>query len=157
MIALIPVVGKYIVLGISALLIFTVSNNFLIIAAFAACMVIFVFPLFLLGTVTPSLVKYAVDVANTTNRELFASNNPSIMENLQANTQQIANADLRNMMETVYADSTPYAKGDYILTDDKAPVELLGMQVIDQLIEEEVAYYKGIYERDGIQGVLNSL
>ena len=60
-IALIPVVGKYIVLGISALLIFTVSNNFLIIAAFAACMVIFVFPLFLLGTVTPSLVKYAVD------------------------------------------------------------------------------------------------
>ena len=60
-IALIPVVGKYIVLGISALLIFTVSNHFLIIAAFAACMVIFVFPLFLLGTVTPSLVKYAVD------------------------------------------------------------------------------------------------
>lgn len=101
--------------------------------------------------------EYTVDVANTTNRELFASNNPSIMENLQANTKQITNADLRNMMGTVYADSTPYGKGDYILTDDKAPVELLGMQVIDQLIEEEVAYYKGIYERDGIQGVLNSL
>ena len=60
-IALIPVVGKYIILGISALLIFTVSSNFLIIAAFVACMVIFVFPLFLLGTVTPSLVKYSVD------------------------------------------------------------------------------------------------
>ena len=60
-IALIPVVGKYIIQGISALLIFTVSNNILIIAAFAACMVIFVFPLFLLGTVTPSLVKYSVD------------------------------------------------------------------------------------------------
>lgn len=60
-IALIPVAGKYIVLGISALLIFTVSSNFLIIAAFAACMVIFVFPLFLLGTVTPSFVKYSVD------------------------------------------------------------------------------------------------
>ena len=57
-IALIPVAGKYVILGISALLIFTVSSNFLIIAAFAACMVIFVFPLFLLGTVTPSLVKY---------------------------------------------------------------------------------------------------
>lgn len=60
-IAAIPVVGKYVILGISALLIFTVSNNFLIIAAFAACMIIFVFPLFLLGTVTPSLVKYTVD------------------------------------------------------------------------------------------------
>ena len=45
-IALIPVLGKYVILGISALLIFTVSSNFLIIAGFAACMVIFVFPLF---------------------------------------------------------------------------------------------------------------
>ena len=60
-IAAIPVVGKYIILGISAVLIFSVNTNFLIWSAFAACMVIFVFPLFLLGTVTPSLVKYTVD------------------------------------------------------------------------------------------------
>ncbi len=60
-IAAIPVVGKYIIIVISGLLIFTVSNNFLIIAGFVACMVIFVFPLFLLGTVTPSLVKFSVD------------------------------------------------------------------------------------------------
>ena len=60
-IAAIPVVGKYIIIGISALLIFTVNNNFLVIAAFATCMVVFVFPLFLLGTVTPSLAKYTTD------------------------------------------------------------------------------------------------
>lgn len=60
-IALIPVLGKYIIVAISALLIFTVNSNFLIIAGFIACMVIFVFPLFLLGTVTPSLVKYTTD------------------------------------------------------------------------------------------------
>lgn len=60
-IAAIPVVGKYLILGISAILIFSINENFLIWAAFAACMVIFVFPLFLLGTVTPSLVKYSTD------------------------------------------------------------------------------------------------
>ncbi len=60
-IAAIPVVGKYIIIGISALLIFTVNNNFLVIAAFVTCMVVFVFPLFLLGTVTPSLAKYTTD------------------------------------------------------------------------------------------------
>ena len=60
-IAAIPVLGKYVILGISALLIFSVSNNFLIWSAFFACMVIFVFPLFLLGTVTPSLTKYTVE------------------------------------------------------------------------------------------------
>ena len=67
-IAAIPVVGKYIILGISGLLVLTVSTNFLIIAAFCACMVIFVFPLFLLGTVTPSLVKYTVDSLDDSGR-----------------------------------------------------------------------------------------
>ena len=57
----IPVLGKYIILGISGVLILAVNTNFLIWAGFLACMVIFVFPLFLLGTVTPSLVKYTVD------------------------------------------------------------------------------------------------
>ena len=60
-IAAIPVLGKYIIVAISGLLIFTVNSNFLVIAGFVACMVIFVFPLFLLGTVTPSLVKFSVD------------------------------------------------------------------------------------------------
>ena len=60
-IAAIPVLGKYIILGISGALVLTVNTNFLVIAAFCACMVIFVFPCFLLGTVTPSLVKYTVD------------------------------------------------------------------------------------------------
>ncbi|MBP5281395.1 MAG: fused MFS/spermidine synthase, partial [Lachnospiraceae bacterium] len=60
-IALIPVLGKYIIIGISAVMIFSVNHAFLIWAAFAACMVVFVFPLFLLGTVTPSLVKFTVE------------------------------------------------------------------------------------------------
>ena len=60
-IALIPVAGKYIILGISAILIFSVNSNYLIWAAFGACMLIFVFPLFLLGMVTPSLAKYTME------------------------------------------------------------------------------------------------
>ena len=59
--AAIPAVGKYIILAISAVVIFAVNTNYLIWAAFAACMILFVFPLFLLGTVTPSLAKYTVD------------------------------------------------------------------------------------------------
>ena len=59
-IAAIPFLGKYVILAISGVLVLTVNNNFLIWAAFLACMVIFVFPLFLLGTVTPSLAKYTV-------------------------------------------------------------------------------------------------
>lgn len=60
-IAAIPVLGKYIILLVSGVMIIAINQNFLIIAAFTSCMVIFVYPLFLLGTVTPSLVKYTVD------------------------------------------------------------------------------------------------
>ncbi len=58
-IALIPLVGKYLILIISGLLIVTVSTNFLVIAAFISCAIIFVPPLFLLGTVTAGLNKFA--------------------------------------------------------------------------------------------------
>ena len=56
-IAAIPLLGKYVILLISGALVLTINNNFLIVAAFLSCMIVFVFPLFLLGTVTPSLVK----------------------------------------------------------------------------------------------------
>ena len=36
-------------------------------------------------------------------------------------------------------------------------VELLGMRVIDELIQDEVAYYKEIYEQEGLQGLLENL
>ena len=45
-IAAIPVLGKYIIIAISAVVIFAVNSNFLVIAAFATCMIVFVFPLF---------------------------------------------------------------------------------------------------------------
>ena len=59
-IAAIPVLGKYLIILISGVLVLTINTNFLIAAAFISCMLIFVFPLFLLGTVTPSLAKYTV-------------------------------------------------------------------------------------------------
>ena len=63
-IAAIPVIGKYIIAAITGVLIITISTNLLIVAAFLACMLLFVFPLFLLGTVTPSLAKYTVRSLN---------------------------------------------------------------------------------------------
>jgi hypothetical protein len=52
---------------------------------------------------------------------------------------------------------TAYEAGDYIMTDDKAPVELLGMKVIDELISEELQYYKKIYKEQGLKGLIENL
>jgi spermidine synthase len=62
---MIPVVGKYIIAGISlALAASNLSSNFLVWAAFLSCMIVFVFPLLVLGMVTPNLIKYAVGDLN---------------------------------------------------------------------------------------------
>ncbi len=100
---------------------------------------------------------YTVDVRGTTNRELFAMNHGDGPERMTAHRAELADGSLSVMMEHVQNNLTAYEAGNYVMTDDKAPVELLGMRVIDELIRDEVAYYKEIYEQQGIQGVLESL
>lgn len=100
---------------------------------------------------------YTVDVAGSTNRELFASQHSDMIEVLSDHVENLSDAGLQNMMQRVADNSSAYVAGDYLMTDDKAPVELLGMQVIDQLIQEEVAYYKDIYEEQGISGLMEHL
>ena len=56
------------------------------------------------------------------------------------------------MMEKVSQNLQDYTGGDHILTDDKAPVELLGMRVLDELIEGELNYYK---EQFSMQEIIN--
>ena len=97
---------------------------------------------------------YTIDVKGSTNRELFASNNPDMLEVLEENLVLERNRDLVLFMEGCKEYFTAYQAGSYIMTDDKAPVELLGMRVIDDLIGDELVYYKNLYETEGLQGLL---
>lgn len=179
------------------------SNHFLIVAAFVACMVIFVFPLFLLGTVVPTFISIpaagtsitflifagillALSVvyfvgSHTGKKKIIVSavvfvlccalgysdsfafweNDLTYEGESIYNYLQVSETDKRVVLSTnvLFGVQSVYMKegGDYIMTDDKAPLELLGMQVIDQVIKEEVAYYKGIYEEQGLDGLLQSL
>ena len=100
---------------------------------------------------------YTVEVDNSTNRELFASDNNDMMGMLNDNISGIKDADLRFMMNKVRDNSIAYNAGKLIMTDDNAPVELLGMKVIDKIIRDEVAYYKEIFDENGVQGVIDAL
>lgn len=98
---------------------------------------------------------YTVDVPNCTNRELFASQNPQIVEMLRQNIAAECNPELMEMMQRVSSGIQPCEAGNRILTDDKAPVELLGMQTIDDMIRSELAYYKEKFLTEGISGIIN--
>ncbi len=108
-----------------------------------------------IAAVFPEVIT--ADVRNATNRELFAAVDPGMTERFMKNTALEKDEELRQMMDIVGRDMTPYRAGSHIMTDDKAPVELLGMQVIDEIIRDEVAYYREIYKNEGLEGLLNSL
>ena len=98
-----------------------------------------------------------VKVAGSTNRELFATDSSDFLERLSDNAKMENNDTLRVMMETVHENCVPYVSSGHVMTDDKAPVELLGMRQIDSIIKDEVSFYKHIYEKYGIQGLIDLL
>lgn len=100
---------------------------------------------------------YTVDVSGSTNRELFAGDSPDMTERLRSRSGELEDGRLSAMMNSVCDRLIPYEAGNHVMTDDRAPVELLGIQVIDELIRDEVAYYKRIYEEQGLAGVLGAL
>ncbi|MBO5198279.1 MAG: fused MFS/spermidine synthase [Lachnospiraceae bacterium] len=98
---------------------------------------------------------YTVVVRGGTNMELFASENPEMLRVLEEqlaaySAEDTHDAELALMMSGVGQNLCEVTKGDYILTDDKAPVEVLGMKVIDELISEELAYYKDMIKNGNI-------
>ena len=61
------------------------------------------------------------------------------------------------MMQKVIDSNVPYVSTGHTMTDDKAPVELLGMRQIDLIIKDEVSFYRMIFETKGIKGLLELL
>lgn len=97
-----------------------------------------------------------VDVRGTTNRELFATAEGDFPAWLESGIRALPEGRLQSLMVNVQSSLLPYEGGGLILTDDQAPVEMLGMKVIDSLIAGELEYYKGIFRAEGIRGLLDS-
>ncbi len=97
-----------------------------------------------------------VDVPRATNRELFASKGGAA-ERFEALRAELQNAELRAMMARVAGGLTPWEGGGNVFTDDKAPVELLGMRVIDGLIGSELDGIRNVYREQGFKGLMEML
>ena len=77
-----------------------------------------------------------------------------MISNFTQRAAETENSELYELMSKVNDSLVPYKGGDLILTDDKAPVELLGMSVIDDLIQDELVYYRERFKEEGIHGVI---
>ena len=97
---------------------------------------------------------YTVDVPGATNRELFASMDGDPLRTLAQEKGSVTASDLRTQLDKVQDGLRYYVGGERILTDDQAPVEVLGMRAIDGLIQAELQYYQKIYREEGLKGLL---
>jgi len=97
---------------------------------------------------------YTVDVAGSTNRELFATADGQAAAAMAGRLDQVSDAALRRFLSGVAPQLQAYRPGSLVMTDDKAPVELLGMKVIDGMISNELVYYRRRFWENGFSGLL---
>lgn len=96
-----------------------------------------------ISTVFPNV--YMAAVKNGSNCEVFASDNADMIADFTKNSASISDKDLASMLTTVGEALQVREGGELVLTDDKAPVEVLGMRVLDEMIGEELNYYRDLY------------
>ena len=99
---------------------------------------------------------YLANVSGNTNTEVFCTNSDTLPERFAASRAALENPRYAAMMDRVAGLLTEYEGGEHILTDDKAPVEVLGMRVLDELIADELDYYREYFRSGNIAGLLGA-
>ncbi len=73
---------------------------------------------------------YAMDVPNSFNTIVVATVQPTVAENLLANRDGIVDPVLRQIVDEAYNTLRPVQPGGLVLTDDRAPVEMLTHAIV---------------------------
>ena len=97
---------------------------------------------------------YTASVSSNTNTEVFCTDADDWQETFSQTVSRLSDSSYAAMMKEVSDRLAPYSGGDHILTDDKAPVELLGMRVLDELIRDELDYYREQFRAGGLDALL---
>lgn len=100
---------------------------------------------------------YKFHIPGGTNDELFASNNPNMMENLSVALPSLQGSDLYSPLHSVYRNTPPHQDTGIRLRDDDADVELRAMNSVDDIIMGELAEYRKVYQERGLKGLLDYL
>jgi len=104
---------------------------------------------------------YTMPLHTSTNTILFASSYPDALDRLRVRLAELEEledgAPLRSLMNDLLDRLKRYESSGLMLTDDKAPVEMLGMRVIDELIGSSLEYYQRVFKEHGLLGLLRSM
>ncbi len=110
---------------------------------------------YILGTIAQVFPNVYCAPAGSSNLVVFASADVDPKEKLYSYVSESPVTTLTGIYERTETRMDKVEKRAEVLTDDCAPVELLGMRVLDKMISEELSYYKGLFEGKSIKEILD--
>lgn len=117
-------------------------------------------PEYLANTVKSVFNKvYRTDLNIVTNSLLFISDDENMFENYKRNTEEFIRKDhdLYNISRYVGDNLQEIKEARLILTDDLAPVEVLGQRALNEIVHNETAAVRNVIEGKSIPEILEYL
>ncbi len=111
---------------------------------------------YIAGTVS-SVFKNCYQAPAGSNVLIYASNDIDPKEQLIDGMSRVEHNKLRTLFTHTYYNMEKLENNGYLLTDDKAPVELLGMQVLDDMIYGELEGYRSKLRGKSLKEIIQLL
>jgi spermidine synthase len=94
-----------------------------------------------IASIFPYVYVCSTSASQNGNKELYASSSDCLAQ-FNDNYTKNSSKDIYYKMKDILSNSERIVPNNLILTDDKAPVEKLGMEILDSTINSELDYYR---------------
>ena len=100
---------------------------------------------------------YCLKTAGGSGAEVFATENKEVNFIDQVKGVLVEDQELQNVFNKIKYNLTVYEDTGIRLYDDTADVEMRSIWALDELIQDELEYYRQILKEEGIRGLLDQL
>lgn len=111
-----------------------------------------------LKTRMDNVIKY--DIPGITNTLCYSSDDEGFLQNLKDNASKLdSSSPLPALADRVISGCSEVTDAKYVLTDDLAPVEILGQKLLNDVVEDSLDYFKQEIEEseNGILEIFNMI
>ena len=116
-------------------------------------------PEYISGTVRSCFnAVYRVDLGSNTNSLLFVSDDPGMLDHYRNSIASIDEShDLYTISKFVEENAVEIAPSSLVLTDDLAPVEILGQKSLNKVLSAEMEYFRAGIKGKSLTDILKML
>ena len=100
---------------------------------------------------------YAYRVGNASGLEVYASKNKEIPLVEKVQSVSVSDSALQKVFYKLGNNLKPYEDSGVRLYDETCDVEMRSMYALDDMVQEELEYYRNIYKQKGIKGLFQEL